>query len=495
MSQLPDDFQDLAQAASKPGGRRSAKGGGAKAAQYRRIKRKKSLAGPLAAGLALTLMIAAVVVLVKNRPMEQTAPQPEPEVESNQPDLPQVATPRQKDIYEELTNIWQTLRDTPRTGRFGPLMDTADKAYTRADALWKSGKYYEFQDYYATVSDALGAVEKMRLAKQQALDTQEKAAAARGEAEDLDAAVLAKATWEKAESLNTSGKQNYDAEEFDKAVADWLEAITTYQDAETRSQTAMDAEDTRKNFVRKSTGTFKTEELDAHGGQPWTKANALIASGDKAYKAVQYDKALSDFKQAVALVPEFERAVQRVYGRNVWALRTGYLATDALLTRAGGAKFEPEAKKALVASFADLAMDQTIGAALPTDAAPYAQWAGLLLERAPQQLGAAYGDNAVRSYTIGVHLRLLARMLQEDREALDPHDLAEMRKSLSTIQQEAESAKYDPAFLERLDEIVQSLNVKPVFEAVRLTREKLTSLVEDLTDYEKALKLVPRGSK
>lgn len=494
MSQLPDDFQDLASAASKrapgKGGRQTS--GGAKAAQYRRMK-KKSYAGPISAVIALTVMVGAVIFLVSNRPVEQAPP--EPEVKPAQPDLPEVATPRQKNIHEELANIWDTLRDTPRTGRFGPAMDDADKAYTHARALWESGKYYDFQDYYPQVSAALGTVEKMRLAKQQALDTQEKTDAAKKAAEDLDAESLTKTLWDKAQALNASARQKFDAEDFDAAVADWLTALQTYKDAEVDAQTALDAEDTRKNFVRKSTGTFKQDELDAHGGESWTRANALIASGDAAYKAVQYAKALADFKQAVALVPEFEHAVQRVYGRNVWSLRTGYLATDALLIKASGSALEPESRKTLIGALADLGMDQTIGAALPADAAPYPQWSTLLLTQAPQKLDAAYGEDSVRCYTVGVHLRLLARMLQEDRETIDPQQLAEMHKSLATIQQEAGSAKFDKVFFDRLDQVTQALNAKPVFEAIRLAREKLTGLIEDLSDYDKAIKLVPRGTK
>jgi len=494
-----DELNDLANATNSgrsgggksqgsPARRPAARGASRHSVKYRQVK-KKSHASTIAAFVAIAVMIGAVVVLVRNRPEEPAPPPKEPKPEPREV-LPEVATPRQKELKQRLDNMKSDIAGAPTDGRFKPLMAEADEAYSHAVSLWSKEQFTDFQDYFPKAADAIGAVDTLLVASKRGRDTRKQAEEALAEADDLEAAEYAKEPYQEGKQMFAQALEKYEAQQYDAAVEDWLASMHAYQKATRMAQTAWDAEDMRKRFERRSVATFTKEQNDKVGGPAWKKANELIVMGDQSFKQIKYDQALKQYEQAVELVPVFTRAVQRVHGRHVWAIAGGYRAADTLLARAAGEPIDDALREPLMTAYTDMAIDDVIKPMLPGPEANFATWASVLLDKTEAQVKSAHGAEVGRSFTIGVHLRMLAKMLQYDRESVDPQELGEMRRSINTIRQEATSAKYKEKFFEALDEIAAELDKRPVFEAIRAAREALHELTEELLEYESGIEYV-----
>ncbi|MBI1367460.1 MAG: hypothetical protein GC162_02275 [Planctomycetes bacterium] len=487
MSDPNDQFKQLAQAASR-------KSSGPSARHRLPKKKKKSIASIVVPIIALGGMIIVVVVLVQHRPKDEQveAPPPPPPVAAP---VDLVATPRQMEIKNQADALWAKLSKLDKTPRFAPLIQEASDRMAHLQQLWDEKKFDEVQDYFPKASDALGAVEQLDIARSQAMDADKASAAMRGEAEKLGAPDLTKALWAKGNEQLATAKQEYDAEKYQEAGATWLAGKKSFEQSRDLSQMAITAQDMKKEFATRSVQNFSKDELDEVGGEAWVKANALMKSGEESFNALAYDKAFNDYKEARGLIDVYEARVKQIYGTYMWAVRAGYDATGLLLSVAAGRKLDDKMIEPLGTAMTNMRLTQTAAQLVPGAGAPFASYSQALFEKLPATLESAHGPVARNCFNIGVQLRLIARIVEEDREVLDPNDASEIRKSLTIVQTEAESAQFaDPAF-EVIKSIGTALNEKPQFQAIRHMRQLVADLMEKLSDYDEALKLVPRGGK
>jgi hypothetical protein len=173
-------------------------------------------------------------------------------------------------------------------------------------------------------------------------------------------------------------------------------------------------------------------------------------------------------------------------------LLCGYRAVDLLLRRAAGDAVGDVRWSAMRQGLDDVQLPpETVSAILSARDGDYPAQGSALLETAGEAIKARWGEAVYSSFVIGVHIRVIERLLAGDAESFARQDAAEARRSIVFIQKNAQTAGYPPPILETVKELAATLAIKPEYEAVRQSRQLWSSLVRTLDDFNEAVKLMP----
>lgn len=406
----------------------------------------------------------------------------------------QYFTEAQLERKKALEQKWQRVQGYDPTTRMKPLLERVASEMRQVASTWDKKDYDRAEKHMIAAEAAMEEAEQLRDKRISALELRTQTKVSAGEAEKVGAPNMAEELWEEGGQLAAQAQRHFDQDDFEQAVETWLASSRTYDEAKQQTLLRRAAEKAKADYAERLTKRFTLDQINAMGGPAWQQAAQLASAADQALIVKKYADAKDNFDQAKELVGDIEINVRRITGVHYWAINAGYTVGDILLRRAAGDPFDAEDRAALSNFVENLMLEPSVLAALPAgEEPPIGDLANVLRVQLRDALKATRGEAVAFSFDAGVQMRVIERLLREDREAMSTADKNALNNSLAFIRGHAEAANFPAAFHESLDEFVKLLAYRPEFAAIQKAREHWRRLIIKLRDQDDAMEFVAQG--
>ncbi|MBI1371480.1 MAG: hypothetical protein GC159_01780 [Phycisphaera sp.] len=459
-------------------------------------KKKTNVAAMAGFGItAVFLGIVMIFLLSSNSSRSNDRPVVQEEAPKPKPRIKEEATPYQLDRKKELEAEAKAALDATRSSkRYDPLIAKVKEEMQAIDGFWNEKRYYEGEKKFHDLESAIAAIAALNATRDGALSSKIQAQEIAARAKEKNAEQAAAKEWGEGGVHLAEAERLFSGEEFESANKAWSLSFQAYQKALVRSETAIAAAESRAKFLEDVVKNFTQAQIEAVGGPNFVKAVAAIGEGDKLYQTGEYDTALDKYQTANKLIPDIELAVQSVVGVHFWAVKTGYLATDAIIAVNKGQPFTKSMQADLRQAYNQLMVGPQFLAAIPTDEKPALDaLAKLLLETARDTVVQNRGEVVRASYNIGVQVRIIEEILQSPGDYIETANKNAIKEKIEVIKSEAKIAGYSSEFLDVIGEMEEKTSMKPEFEALRQSRQFMHDLRTKLMEYDSAMEILPQG--
>lgn len=489
MDEPTEEFDDTAELARQELGRQRV------LQQQRDASRKtiKTLGILASAAVALIGVILAVLFVPREASKPQVAAAPPSVVAPPPQSVVDQLTPERLERKASLGRSWALIRDIPPVGRFKPLLEAAAEKGIKAQQLWTEERFTDADHAFDEFSEAIGAVEQLYQARDLSRDKRQSALDVALEAEQMEAA-------DEAEPLLLTGlralltaERSFDQEKYEAAIDHYDLAGRTLAQTVSAARRARAIKLARARMNQEMTRRFDRATLIEFGGEPWKKVAALLEGADRALAESRFDDAANQLASVKESMRDLERAVELAIGGHYFALVSGYRAADLLLVRAAGKTVKPEMVSPLLAALKDLGVNWPEDWTVQIQSADYAKTATLLTTTLAESVRAIGGEAAEGSFSIGVQIRLIQRLVASESPASLRQDIVEIRHSLGIMSKIGQDLGYPPKFGKLILGFSEKLAIKPEFEAMLQSQVMIGQIVRQVADFDDMMPLLPRG--
>jgi hypothetical protein len=487
MNEHYDEYSELAQASGDESSRKLQQ-----KRRRERVKLKTNTRKLVMLSLLSTLSIGALAFLLIYEPGKSAVQYPEDD--KKEEDKPRYFTTEQHRKYQAFVKVYDKIMSYRAGSRMKPLQAKAKQTFDKIQAAWADKFFDEAESHFVAMDESIDSIEALRGEELTARETRTACLASAKGAKDVMADEKASEVWAQAAVKQAAGEKAFEREAYALAQNNWTDASGMYDRSRTETLYRNAAEKSRDLYTQRLTKRYKLEEIEAMGGEPWGEISKLIASAHTAFSSRTYEAAAKHYDAASESVSAVERTVSLVIGGHYWAVNAGYMATDILLHHANEQSFDEAQRKEVVGILENLMLPEGIVAKMPTaEDVAYRVLAGFLLQDVKDAITSTRDKELAGSFSIGVQMRLIERLLKFDREAMSKGDKAALASSINAIRSLSQSSGYSDAFKAGIDGLVASLNAKPEFAAIQKGREAWRELIIQMRNQENAMELVPRG--
>lgn len=418
--------------------------------------------------------------------------QDKPVVEERAPQRP-VPNAIEAEQYEVLKGEWEAVAKAhPASPGYKPLLEEAEAHWKKIDAFWEQGRYREAVVLFEQVRLVMRRVAEMDESRDSAPPARADALAAADLALDADAPQMVPTLWVESEAMVESADKLYREQKYTEAISGWFSASAAYGRATVASEKAKASARARHKFQSRMTYRFPEAVVKKFGGDPLVQALEKFDLGRSHHEALRFDEAAAAFAEADSFVPAMDHEIERAIGAHHFAVQLGYEAAGALLREAAGQAVPAGVWERLQALCTDLGVGAEGVSALAahTERKPGVLAAGLF-EQLPLEVEQKTSAAVKQSFSFGVHVRLVEKMLDTTADAFARQDSTEIRKSLDKLALLGRELGYSEALPAALKAVEASLAIKPEYEAMRRSRDQWQALVRQLEDFDRAMKILP----
>ncbi len=395
-----------------------------------------------------------------------------------------------------LLEEWENYRRRDLSPGYKELLIQGRDLVEQIDRQWQAKKFDEAAGLFPQLRKVMDAVPALDQAKAASERAREEAAKMLQEAGEFKAEKWLPRLLEQSAALTAEAQKQYDEGKFQEAAESWHRAMEAYGRVGVLSQKAQEAHKAARTFEGRVTRRFEMETVAQFGGPNLEQAWKLAGEALRHYAAYEFEKSIELFRQADNFVPQIEASIERQIGSHYYAMRAGYLGADLLMKVAAGQAPAPASWDRLRKVYEALGISSGELDGMSQDPkARYIELGRALLDKAGSAVQAERGEPHRASFDLGVQVRIVQRLLATDADTFAAREGPEIRRAVQEMLTLAPQAGWDASFTDSLNDVVKKLAIKPEFEALNKSRAVWTDLVRKLEDFDKAMKIVPRGGE